>query len=448
MLIPIRFKIAGLLWLMMTIAMMDRVNISITAPVIMQQAGWGEELFGIVFSAFLVGYTIFQTSAGIAADRWSGRAVLVIAMLGWSLFTGLTPLFVTSFYLFLGMRFLVGAFESATAPVMAGLNAKWFPQKEFATAQMVGIAGAMVGQLIAFPLATWILIHYSWPTVFYAFALPGVLWAAIWLYYSANTPREHASVTPAELEYIERERLAQSLGDGGKDRTLSFWMLLRSPGILVLALSYLFWTYGGWIMVAWLPTYLVKARHYSLQQMGWVGMLPTGAGAIGIVLSGVISDYLLRRGRSLRFSRQGFPAAAIALAAPLVAIAVSVESPHHAVAFLVIAQLINFWGQSGFWSTATVLYPGQVAAATAIMNTGGSLGGIFGPLVAGFLIAKTGNWALPFYTVAALDLLAASLLYWGVRIKLAQPSPQDMLAVGSGRALTSEMLCDESPSGQ
>ena len=49
---------------------LDRVNISIAAPFIMQQYGWDENRMGIVFSAFFVGYVIFMIPGGVLADRF------------------------------------------------------------------------------------------------------------------------------------------------------------------------------------------------------------------------------------------------------------------------------------------------------------------------------------------------------------------------------------------
>ena len=89
---PVRYNIVGLLTLGTMINYIDRVNISVAAPDIMRQTGWDQARFGLVFSAFLVGYALFQYPGGLIADRWSARKTLALSCLGFSLFTALTPL--------------------------------------------------------------------------------------------------------------------------------------------------------------------------------------------------------------------------------------------------------------------------------------------------------------------------------------------------------------------
>ena len=88
---PIRYNIVGLLTLGTMVNYIDRVNISVAAPEIMRQTGWDEAQFGIIFSVFLVGYTLLQYPGGAIADRWSARKMLGLSCIGFSLFTALTP---------------------------------------------------------------------------------------------------------------------------------------------------------------------------------------------------------------------------------------------------------------------------------------------------------------------------------------------------------------------
>ena len=108
---PVRYNMTGLLFCSSVINYVDRVNISVAAPVMMAATGWDKDLFGWVFSIFLVGYAMGQLPGGIIADRWSGRNVLAVAFFGFSLFTLLTPFGERAFALLLALRFLVGVFE-------------------------------------------------------------------------------------------------------------------------------------------------------------------------------------------------------------------------------------------------------------------------------------------------------------------------------------------------
>ena len=70
---PVRYRIVGLLFSGTVINYIDRVNISVAAPVIMDASGWSKSELGTVFSAFLVGYSVLQLPGGLVADRWSAR---------------------------------------------------------------------------------------------------------------------------------------------------------------------------------------------------------------------------------------------------------------------------------------------------------------------------------------------------------------------------------------
>jgi MFS transporter, ACS family, glucarate transporter len=91
MALPVRYHMIGLLFAGSVINYVDRVNISIAAPVMMKDLGLTKDEFGWVFSSFLIGYALLQIPGGVIADRWSGRKVLALAFCGFSLFTFLSP---------------------------------------------------------------------------------------------------------------------------------------------------------------------------------------------------------------------------------------------------------------------------------------------------------------------------------------------------------------------
>lgn len=418
---PVRYNIVGLLTLGTMINYIDRVNISVAAPDIMRQSGWDQARFGLVFSAFLVGYALFQFPGGVIADRWSARKVLALSCLGFSLFTALTPLGQSTFLLLLLMRFLVGACESASFPSMASLNARWVPRQEYGRAQTLSISGAALGQMIAYPTTAWIIEAFSWPIVFYVNAAIGILWMVLWLAYSADTPREHRSVHIEELQEIERGLVPKS-----QRTSVPLRSLLKSPAILFLCLSYMLFGFIAWIFILWFPTYLVEARGLSRMHMGLVGMLPTGASFLGIVTGGVVSDHLLKKGWSTRNARARFPGLCVGLSLPFLLGAVTTPSVTLSVMLFVCFYFILSLAVSGYWSMPLELNPHLVGAISGVMNTAGNCAGVFGPLTAGIIVARTGNWALPFYLVGALGMCCSLIFFF-----LVSPKPVAMVELPS-----------------
>src|SRR5512132_2839502 len=79
-----RFTVLVMLFFSIVIAYMDRINISVVAPAVMQQYGWSAATMGLVFSSFFWAYAAVQVLGGWIADRWGGRRVLTFALGGWS----------------------------------------------------------------------------------------------------------------------------------------------------------------------------------------------------------------------------------------------------------------------------------------------------------------------------------------------------------------------------
>ena len=173
--IPIRIRIVALIALGTIINYLDRINISVAGPQIMQETGWGKAEWGTVLSIFLVGYALFQYPGGALSDRWGPRKVIGFSCIGFSLFTALTPLGQSAMILLLVMRFMVGACESMSFPSFASMNSRWIPRSEFARAQAVLLSGVYLGQVLAYPTTTWIIVNYSWQTVFYVNAFVGLI---------------------------------------------------------------------------------------------------------------------------------------------------------------------------------------------------------------------------------------------------------------------------------
>ncbi|MGE0682932.1 MAG: MFS transporter [Candidatus Binatia bacterium] len=402
---PVRYHMIGLLFCGSVINYVDRVNISIAAPVIMKEMGWSKDLFGWVFSVFLIGYALLQLPGGVIADRWSGRKVLALAFCGFSLFTLLTPLGSHTFFLLLIMRFSVGAFESMTFPATASINSRWIPRSEFGRAHTFSISGITVGQMIAYPLTTWIILHGSWQMVFYINALFGFIWAAIWWWYATDTPTTHPRMSADERSYIQANLPPRTTAQ------LPIRALFSSLPLLTVAFGYMCFAYIGWLFLFWFPTYLVEARGFPLSSMGTAGVFLHGGGFIGLVGGGFLGDRLLRRGWSPQFVRARLGGIGVVLSLPFLLGAALVPSPLLCVVFQVIFYTLFTSALSCFSTVAIEFNPHFAGAIFGLINTLGTFAGFFGPLTAGYMLTGSGgNWLLPFYVSAGVGVVCAVIL--------------------------------------
>ena len=403
---PVRYQMIALLFLGSAINYVDRVNISVAAPVIMKETGRPKDLFGWVFSAFLIGYALLQLPSGAIADRWSGKKVLMLAFCGFSLFTLLTPLGAHTFFLLLALRLLVGAFESMTFPAVTSINSRWIPRSEFGRAHTFSISGITVGQMVAYPLTTWIISQSSWQTVFYINALFGLVWVVIWWWYAADTPAAHPAVSRAEREYIEAQLPPRSTAQ------LPLRVILTTLPLLVLSFAYMCFAYIGWLFLFWFPTYLVEARGLSMGVMGTAGIFLHGGGFVGLVGGGALGDWFLRRGWSPQFVRARLGGIGLTLSLPFLLGAALIPSALLCVVFQVIFYMLFTSALAGF-STVAIEFNRQLAGAIfGLINTLGTFAGFFGPLTAGYMLAGSGgNWLLPFFVSAAVGVVCATILF-------------------------------------
>ena len=159
-----RWKIGGLLCTVAVVNFFQRVNISVAAASMMKDFHLTQTQMGSVFSAFVLGYTIFQVPGGMAADRFGPRNVLGWATASWALFTFLTGMIgkisvltgVDVLNALIVLRFVFGICEAPMFPAGTRAVANWFPFSERARANGLVITGISIGSFLMPPLSSWL----------------------------------------------------------------------------------------------------------------------------------------------------------------------------------------------------------------------------------------------------------------------------------------------------
>ncbi len=125
--------IVFLLFIVYMLNYMDRSALSITAPLIEKELGFNAAEMGMIFSAFFIGYALFNFIGGWASDKVGPKTVFLIAALLWSVFCGLTGL-VTGLWTMLIVRVLFGMAEGPVSAAGNKIINNWISRKESATA--------------------------------------------------------------------------------------------------------------------------------------------------------------------------------------------------------------------------------------------------------------------------------------------------------------------------
>ena len=124
------------------ICYIDRVNISVAIIPMTEYYQWDGKTKGLVLSSFFIGYMLAMIPTGWLANRYGGRTLMAVALVGWSAFTILTPIAASlSFGALIITRILMGVGEAASFPAVYNLLARWVPKTEKTRAAAINLTG-------------------------------------------------------------------------------------------------------------------------------------------------------------------------------------------------------------------------------------------------------------------------------------------------------------------
>jgi sugar phosphate permease len=409
-----RWYILGLICLMYLITYLDRVNISTAAPVISEEFGFDKITMGIIFSAFVWAYALFQVPGGWLSDRFGARPVLATIVAYWSVMTAATAA-ATSAFSFVVVRFLFGVGEAGAFPGATRAMQLWYPRQERGFVQGITHSASRLGAAIAPPLVVLIITTLGWRWVFYISGAVGFVWSLWWYLSYRNLPEEHGMVNRAELEHI------RGFGEGGvinqaaierKAANVPWGTLLRSPNMWAIMCAYFTYVYCLYIFLTWLPSYLVEFRHFTLLKVGIFASLPLFAGVIGDTVGGLATDWLLKKTGNTKLARRAIAITGLLGCAVFIVPAALTEDAYTAVYCLTGAMFFLECTIGPSWSVPMDTGGKYSGTVSGMMNMAGNFGGALSPLVFGFL-AQYGNWQAPFIVAAILLVLGSAVwAFW------------------------------------
>jgi ACS family glucarate transporter-like MFS transporter len=408
---PIRWLLIFWMFAISAISFLDRVNISIAGHFIQREFHISDLQLGPVFSAFLVGYALFQAPAGRLADRFGPRLILALGTVWWGIFTTLTALLsagMASLWLVLmAVRFTLGVGEAVLFPASNRLVANWIPSHERGLANGIIFAGVGAGAGITPPLVTYIVLHYGWRMSFWISAVIGLAAGVVWYWIARDRPEGHPWITPQETALIERG-LPEPPSELEIGKPLPWRVIFGNKNVLAIAFSYFTYGYAAWIFFAWFFKYLSDVRGLDLKSSSYYSMLPFIAMTVGSTVGGRLSDILTRRYGN-RIGRCGVAVAGIALAAVFIASGAQVESARLASVVLAGGAGALYLSQSSFWSVTADMAGASAGSVSGVMNMGGQIGGIVTASLTP-VIAHHFSWTASFLVAAAL--CACGSLAW------------------------------------
>jgi len=416
----VRWLLVFWLFVLSGISYLDRVNISIAGSSLAEEYHLSQVRLGWVFTAFLLGYALFQTPGGWLVDRFGPRRVLTVGVVWWGIFTALTASLPTKVWgaaiFFILVRFLLGAGEAIIYPSSNQFVSQWIPSQERGKANGLIFAGVGAGAGMAPIFVSYVMVHYGWRSAFWISALIGLLAGIVWYLIARDKPEHHPAVNSAELSLIQEHRApAAPAGKGVEKSTqkvdasasvhIPWRSILTSKSILAVTASYFCFGYVAWIFFSWFYIYLAKVRGLDIKASALYSTLPPLAIVACSLCGGAIND-ALSRAYGKRVGRCGVGFLALLLAA--VFLVVGSRAASASVASIVLSGGAGalYLSQSSYWSVTADIAGENAGSASGFMNMGGQFGGA---LTASLTpaIAQQYGWTSSFLVAAVLSVAGA-----------------------------------------
>lgn len=365
----------------------DRMTVSSAIGLIATDFGLGRAQSGILMSSFFYGFIGFLFISGIIADKLSGKPVLILGLVMFSLATILTGV-AGSLTSLIFYRVMTGIGEGVFWPAASLEVANVTTEKQRTTVMSLYWMGYPIGGFFGTWLGAMLGPIYGWRVVFYVAGALGLLVALAYAVMVKNAPKKVVVATTKEKVPLKQ--------------------LFRNQSVMLMAFYYFLLLSGWWIVLLWAPTFLMNVKQLPISTAGTIASLLGLTGALGGFLLGRLCD----RGD---FLRKRAVLIGITLASSLLMAAMVLQLPVFAVVILVL-----FLGLLGYPITPLVLsftaelVPPQLrgSAIGFVMNVGMTAGGI-SPVLAGYFADKYSMSAVWF--VAACVMVVSSVLLLGVR---------------------------------
>ena len=399
-----RFTVIGMCFCAAFICYIDRVNISVAAIVMKDEFGWSETTKGFVLSSFFVGYMLTQAYAGWLTDRFGGRRVLGFAVIWWSAFTILTPYAAAaSFAMLIVARIALGLGEAATFPASYGMTARWVPPNERARSISLLISGIPIGTLFALMVTGWIVDEYGWQASFYSFGLVGFVWAAVWFYLIHDDPHRHPTISKSELQLIGSKPTEQ-------EKTAFPWRkFIRLPAFWALLFNHFCSNVLLYVSLAWLPSYFSDVQGLSITSAGIYSAAPWLCMFVMTNATGWLADKMIEAGKSTTFVRKFMQTVGLLGGGICLLLLRDAATPIGAVLLLCAALGLSSFNVSGYGTNHLDIAPKYAGFLLGITNTIGTIPGIVGVALTGWLVDTTGSYDSVFVMVAAINIAGVAV---------------------------------------
>jgi MFS family permease len=395
--VGISTRVVALLALAAFINYVDRGNLATAGPLIRDQFALSNTQLGVLLSAFFWTYVPAQLPAGWLAERLDARSVLAVGLGIWGAATALTGL-ASGFLMLLILRVMLGLGESVMYPASFKILAREALEAQRGRANGFLAAGQLCGPAFGTLAGGLLMAWLGWRVVFVVFGCASVLWLWPWL----KTPRT------ATVQRLLDTRDCPSIA-----------MILSRRELWGSCLGHFCQAYALYLILSWLPMYLVKERGFSLPAMAQIGAGVYALAALASVLTGWGSDRWLAAGASInRVRMTGLLAglAGIVVCMTVCALAGPLAS---VLAMLGCGICLGIVTPALFATVQTLAGPEAAARWQGMQSFFANSAGIIAPVITGVVVDRTGAFSAGFLIAAVLAVVG--MIAYGLIVRRIEP---------------------------
>lgn len=391
---PQRWWLMVLLIAGMIFAYAQRGALSVAAPFMIKDLDLSAAAMGVLLSAFFWSYSFMQVPAGWAVDRLGVRRAYAWGFALWSAASALTG-FARGMLGLIVARGVLGVGQATAFPASARAVSNWFQDRERGSVTAGYLTGVRLGQALISAVGALLLVSYGYRLFFLAIGLAPIVWLIPWLQFLRKWEPMRGGTASAGYQISPAPRFAGPVN-------LS---VFKQASVLGIFLGFFAYDYAWYVYVSWLPSYLMMERKFNAAEMGLYSSIPYLAMSATILVSGFLSDALIRRGHAEIKVRKLLIVIGLSIACVIVPAGL-VENKMHAVWLLTISIAgLGITAPNTWTLTQSVCDREIVGTVSGIQNFGGNLGGILAPVLTGFIASATRSFAL------ALSLTGGILVF-------------------------------------
>ncbi len=278
-----------------------RMSINVVKQPLIDEGVLSAGELGLIGSALLFVYAVGKFMNGFIADycnirRFMATGLLISALL--NLVIGALGLFssmIPSLVMFISFAVLWGVngwTQSMGAPPGVISLSRWFPQSKRGSYYSLFSSSPYIGEFISYNLLAVVVGWLGWQSGFIMAAVAGLIGTGLILLFVSDTP-ESKGLPSVQVLSGEQPTKADSMPTRELQK-----MVLKHPGIWVIALSSAFIYITKYAIAGWGVLFLQKARGFELSEASQVIAFSAVFGILGTVIAGWLSDRVFRGDRA------------------------------------------------------------------------------------------------------------------------------------------------------